>query len=113
MYRQQSLKKQMGREIAYRYENGKLYNGFVEDTLMVSFTPSKAQGHFNGKPYYISKYITIIFRANCVNGILQGRGVLCGLVPQYGIYNTIPLSECYFENGEIIGKCKHWDFKFR
>ena len=48
-------------------------------------------------------------RVNCVNGLLQGKGVLCGLVPQYGIYNNLPLSECNFENGEIIGVCKQWD----
>ena len=102
--------KQVGKEkIAVRYQNGKLFNGFVQDTLTVRFTPSKIAGYFNGNPYYESKDLTVIFRANCVNGLLQGKGVLCGLVPQYGIYNNIPLSECNFENGEIVGVCKHWD----
>ncbi len=62
-----------------------------------------------GKPYYESKDITLIFRANCINGILHGKGILVWLVPQYGIYNNLPLSECQFENGEIVGVCMHWN----
>lgn len=95
--------------IFYRYENGKRFTGSIEDTLTVSYTPNKIAGYLYGNPYYESKEITVIFRANCVNGLLQGKGVLCGLVPQYGIYNNLPLSECNFENGEIIGICKQWD----
>jgi len=95
--------------IAYRYKKGKLFTGFIEDTLTISFTPNKIKGYLNGRPYYESKNITLIFRGNFENGVLQDKGVLCGLVPQYGIYNNIVLSECYFENGEIIGVCKHWD----
>lgn len=93
----------------YRYKGGKLFTGAVIDTLTVTFTPSKIVGYLYGKPYYESKDLTVIFRANCVNGLLQGRGVLCGLVPQYGIYNNLPLSECNFEDGEIIGLCKEWN----
>jgi len=95
--------------VAFRYKDGKLFTGAIQDTLRVSFTPNKIAGYFYGKPYYESKELIVIFRANCVNGMIQGRGVICGLVPQYGIYNNIPLSECNFENGEIVGVCKHWD----
>lgn len=102
--------KQGGEEkVAVRYQKGKLFDGFVQDTLTVSFTPNKIAGYLYEQPYYESKNLTVIFRANCVNGLLQGKGVLCGLVPQYGIYNNLPLSECNFENGEIVGVCKHWD----
>jgi hypothetical protein len=95
--------------IFYRYKNGKLFTGSIADTLTVSFTTNKIAGYLYGKPHHESKDITVVFRANCVNGLLQGKGVLCGLVPQYGIYNNLPLSECNFENGEIIGICKQWD----
>lgn len=95
--------------ISYRYKDGKLFTGAIEDTLTVSFTPNKIAGYLYGNPYYVSKELTLIFRAKCVDGLLQGKGFLCGLVPQYGIYNNLPLSECNFENGEIIGVCKHWD----
>lgn len=95
--------------ISFMYKDGKLFTGVITDTLTLSFTPNKIAGYFNGKPYYESKDLIVIFRANCVSGLLQGKGVLCGLVPQYGIYNNLPLSECNFENGEIIGICKHWD----
>ncbi len=95
--------------ISYRYKNGKLFTGSIEDTITVSFTPNRIVGYLYGNPYYESKDITVIFRANCFNGLLQGKAVLCGIVPQYGIYNNLPLSECNFENGEIIGVCKQWD----
>lgn len=95
--------------VAYKYQDGKLFTGAIQDTMSVRFTPSKIAGYFNGKPYYESKELTVIFRANCINGMIEGKGVLCGIIPQYGIYNNIPLSECNFENGEIIGTCKHRD----
>lgn len=96
--------------VTYRYENGKLFNGRVTETLTVSFTPDKIAGHLpNGQSYYETKNITVEFSADCVNGLLQGRSVLLGRIPQYGIYDKLPLSECYFENGEIVGICKHWD----
>jgi hypothetical protein len=41
--------------------------------------------------------------------MLDGRGVMCGLTPQFGIYDNILLSACFFENGEIVVVCKHWD----
>lgn len=94
---------------AYRYKNGKLYTGKIEDTLDVRFTPSKIRGYLNGVPYYETVNLTMIFRANCVNGLLQGRGILCGFTPQFGIYNNMVLSECNFEDGEIVGVCKYWD----
>lgn len=105
------FEKQKGEEkIVYRYENGKLFNGRVTETITVRFTPDKIAGYLpNGQSYYESKDITVEFSADCVDGLLQGRSVLLGVVPQYGLYNKLPLSECYFENGEIVGTCKHWD----
>ncbi len=102
-------KKQGDDMISFRYKDGKLYSGAIADTLTVSFTPSKIAGYFSGKPYYESKDLKVIFRAQCVNGLLQGKGVLSGIVPQYGIYNNLPLSACNFENGEMVGICKCWD----
>lgn len=105
------FEKQKGEKmVAYRYKDGKLFNGRVTETLTVGFTPDKIAGHLpNGQSYYETKNITVEFSADCVNGLLQGRSVLLGRIPQYGIYDKLPLSECYFENGEIVGICKHWD----
>lgn len=105
------FEKQDGREmVVYRYENGKLYNGRVSEILTIRFTSEKIAGYLpNGQSYYETKDITIEFNADCVDGLLQGRSVLLGNVPQYGLYNKLPLSECYFEDGEIVGVCKYWD----
>lgn len=105
------FEKQKGEKmVAYRYENGKLFTGRVTETLTVSFTPYKIEGYLpNGQSYYESKDIEVEFSADCVNGLLQGRSVLLGKIPQYGLYDKLPLSECYFEGGEIVGVCKHWD----
>ena len=105
------FEKQKGDEfIAYRYENGKLFNGRVHEVITVQFTPNKIAGHLpNGLAYYESKKITIEFSADCVDGLVQGRSVLLAKVPQYGLYDKLPLSECNFEKGEIVGVCKHWD----
>ncbi|HCS20933.1 MAG TPA: hypothetical protein DIW47_10315 [Bacteroidetes bacterium] len=95
---------------AYRYLDGRLYTGPITDTLELSFTPKKIRGYLpNGQAYYTSEKLTVIFRANCQNGMVQGRGVLCGLIEGFGIYTNILLSECNFENGEIVGICKNWD----
>jgi hypothetical protein len=94
---------------AYRFENGKLFSGFITDTLKLNFTPNKVQGYLSGNPYYESKNITLLLRVEVVRGLLQGKAVLCGIVPQYGLYNNIPLSQCFFEDGEIVGVCKNWD----
>lgn len=105
------FEKQKGeRMIAYRYENGKLFNGRVTETFTVRFIPKRVAGNLpDGQPYYESKDVTLEFSADCVDGLLQGRSVLLGMVPQFGLYNKLPLSECYFENGEIVGVCKFWD----
>jgi hypothetical protein len=105
------FEKQKGEEmIAYRYENGKLFNGRVREVFTVRFTPNKIAGYLpNGQSYYESKNITVEFSADCVNGLVQGRSVLLAKVPQYGLYDKLPLSECNFEKGEIVGVCKHWD----
>lgn len=104
------FEKQYGDQLSsYRYKEGKRYTGAIADTLTVSFTPNKIAGYLYGKPYYESKDLTVLFRANCVDGLVQGRGVLCGIVPQYGIYNNLLLSECTFEDGEIVGVCTHYN----
>ncbi|RYM33582.1 hypothetical protein ERX46_11640 [Brumimicrobium glaciale] len=94
---------------AFRYENGKLYTGRIEDTILVSFTPDKIRGYLSGQPYYESKQLTVILRGDCVNGMMQGRGILAAQLVGFGMYNNLKLAECSFEDGEIVGMVKNWD----
>lgn len=94
---------------AYKYINGKLYTGRIEDTILVSFTPNKIRGYLNGRPYYESVELTVILRGDCVNGMMQGRGILAGQLIGFGMYNNLKLSECSFVDGEIVGIVQNWD----
>ena len=94
---------------AYKYLDGKLYTGRIEDTISVSFTPNKIRGYLNGQPYYESKELTVILRGDCVNGMMQGRGILAGQLVGFGMYNNLKLAECIFEDGEIVGIAQNWD----
>ena len=104
------FEKQGGRDmVAYRYKDGKLFTGKIEDTLTLTFTPPIVRGHLYGNPYYESENITAIFRADCINGVVQGRGVLAGNIKNLSFYKNMLLAECNFENGELIGTAKFWD----
>ena len=91
----------------YRYKDGKLFTGFVDDYFVVSFTPNKIEGELNGKPYKLSKSLKVHFQCRCVNGLLEGVGFIKGLA--YGFVDEVVLSKCTFENGEIVGVCNHND----
>ena len=91
----------------YRYKDGKLFTGVVDDYFVVSFTPNKIEGELNGKPYKLSKSLQVHFQCKCVKGLLQGVGFISGLA--YGFVDQVLLSDCTFENGEIVGECKHHD----
>jgi hypothetical protein len=93
----------------YRYKKGLRYTGAVADTFTVQFTPSKIAGTFNGKPYYEYQDVTVVFRGTCVNGMMEGRAVVAGFVPQFGMYNNLLIAECEFLNGEMVGTCKNYD----
>ena len=104
------FEKQGGREmVAFRYKDGKLFTGKIEDTLTLTFTPPVVRGHLYGKPYYESENITAIFRADCVNGVIQGRGVLAGNIKNLTFYKNMLLAECNIVDGEMIGQAKFWD----
>ncbi|MCB9196912.1 MAG: hypothetical protein H6600_00490 [Flavobacteriales bacterium] len=92
----------------YRFKDGKLYTGKIEDTLHLHFTPNKIKGHLYGQPYYESESITVYFRGECINGLMQGRGVLAANVKHSGIYGML-LAECQFVDGEMIGETTYWD----
>ena len=94
---------------AYKYQDGKLFTGRIEDTLEVRFTPNKIRGYLSGQPYYEAQELTVILRADCVNGMLQGKGVLVAQLVGFGMYNNLKLSECTFEDGEIVGTVKNYD----
>ena len=91
----------------YRYKDGKLFTGFVDDYFVVSFTPNKIEGELNGRPYKLSKSLKVHFQCRCVNGLLEGVGFIKGLA--YGFVDEVVLSKCTFENGEIVGVCQHND----
>lgn len=93
----------------YKYVNGKLFTGRIEDTILVSFTPNKIRGYLNGQAYYESKELTLILRGDCVDGMMQGRGILAGQLVGFGMYNNLKLAECNFVDGEIIGIVQNWD----
>ncbi len=84
--------------VFYRYKDGKKYSGKIIDTLNLRYTPPVAVGMLYGNPYYESKNIKVIFTANFVNGLIQGVGKLTTLNLEELISN------CYFENGEIVGE---------
>lgn len=103
------FQKESGREMApFRYKDGELYTGKIEDTIIVSFTPNKIKGYLYGQPYYESEEITAIFRGDCVDGKMQGRGVLAGIVRNSGIYGIL-FAECQFEDGEMVGETTYYD----
>lgn len=104
------LDKQMSSDIkAYKYVNGKLFTGRIEDTILVSFTPNKIREYLNGRAYYESKELTVILRGDCVNGMMQGKGVLAAQIVGFGMYNNLKLAECNFVDGEIAGIVQNWD----
>lgn len=87
-----------GNLVFYRYKKGKKYSGKILDTLDLMYTPPVVMGMLYGNPYFESKNIKIIFGADCINGLIQGVGTIL-------VLNTKELiSNCYFENGEIIGE---------
>lgn len=85
----------------YRYKEGKKYSGKISETLTVSYDDHIVRGVLYGKPYYLSQNIEVIFEANCINGMLQGKGILL-------VDNNV-VAQCFFENGEIVGECLSWD----
>lgn len=95
----------------YRYQEGRIFTGSFADTLNISFSDNKIKGYLYGKPYYESINTKVILRATCKNGLIEGRAVLCVLVPQYGIYDNLRVSEANFKSGALIGECKYWDLR--
>lgn len=86
----------------FRYKNGLKYSGPINDTLILSYTPSEIAGYLYGRPYYVSKEVQVLFTANCINGLLQGKGKLI-------ILDSLKtVAKCNFENGEIVGECYSW-----
>jgi len=84
--------------IFYRYENGRKFNGIINDTLDLTYVPPVIQGILYNNPYYESENIKVIFKANCEEGLVNGKAVLSDLT------TNKTLSEAYFEKGEIIGE---------
>lgn len=84
--------------IFYRYEKGKKFNGKIIDTLNLTYTPPIIKGLLYGNPYYESQNIKVVFQADCINGLIQGKATVAKL------YTGEVIAECYFKKGEIIGK---------
>ncbi|WP_143090414.1 hypothetical protein [Flavobacterium akiainvivens] len=92
------LKKENKSFVLYKYNNGKKFNGKIVDTLMLDYTPPVIRGILYGNPYYESSTIKVIFQADCTEGLLQGKAIITYLNGKEII------AECYFEDGEIVGK---------
>ena len=83
---------------AYRYDYGKKYTGNISDTLELNHSVKVENGF-----YYVNEKIKVVFKANCINGMLQGQGTLTTLRE-----NKL-IAKCNFENGEIVGESISWD----
>jgi hypothetical protein len=72
----------------FLYKNGKKYSGEIADTIT---------SHFDNK--------VMIFRATCVDGMVQGKATLSFMD------NDQIIAFAFFENGEMVGECMNLDVK--
>jgi hypothetical protein len=93
--------------VYYRYKDGKLYTGPINDTIIVKFSNNKVEGYIEGKPYKVVKDLQAIFMANCVNGVIQGEAYLSGFA--IGYVDKVTLSISNFVDGEMVGITKIYD----
>lgn len=99
-----NFEKDQTQPILYRFKNGKLFNGFLNDTL---YNEMLLEDLFP-RPTFEEVPI-LLFQGNCQNGLMQGKVTLSVPVMNNGTLSNLTISECKFENGEIVGKCKYWD----
>ena len=83
----------------YRYKKGRKFSGQILDTLNLSYSnPRGGSIYYFIETGYEAKNLEVIFKANCMNGLIQGNGTLSDL------NSKEILSRCNFKNGEIIGE---------
>jgi hypothetical protein len=87
----QFIKTDYGSNFVYfYYKRGKRYSGRIKEKFNLLGSRQEQE---------------ITFRARCRNGKLQGKGTIT-------ISETKEIvAECFFENGELVGISKSWDYK--
>ncbi len=66
----------------FRYEKGKRFTGWINDTLVSHYTSEK-----------------LLFHAWCANGMVQGKAIITAILTGEVV------AEAQFKNGELAGKC--------
>jgi hypothetical protein len=97
-----NFKKDPTQPVLYRFKDGKPFTGTVQDTTYNGMLLEETRSTRYDLPF-------VLFRANCTNGILKGKGTLSVIINNNGVFNELIISKCLFENGEIIGICKSWN----
>jgi len=83
----------------YYYKKGRKFTGKILDTLNLSYShPYRVGTYYPIETSYEKKDAKIIFKADCINGLIQGVATLSNLNSKEVI------SRCNFEKGEIIGE---------
>jgi len=84
---------------SFFYKKGKKFTGKIADTLLLSYShPFRIGTYYYIETNYERKEIKMLFKAECVNGLIEGHSTLSVLKS-----NEI-VSQCNFEKGEIIGE---------
>ncbi len=87
---------------SYLYKNGKKFTGEILDTLNLSYShPYRVGTYYYLETNYEIKDIKVIFKTNCVNGLVNGLGSLSVLNSKKII------SQCIFKKGELVGEVKN------
>lgn len=83
----------------YYYKEGRKFTGKILDTLNLSYSHPRGVGtYYYFETSYEKKDVKMIFKADCINGLIQRVGTLSDL------NSKKVLSHCNFDNGEIIGE---------
>lgn len=82
----------------YRYASGRKFTGQIRDTLAATYSHPRGAGvYYFIETGYESKSLKVLFKADCIDGVLRGKGTLSDLDSKQ------VLSYCNFKDGEIVG----------
>lgn len=84
---------------SFLFKKGKKFTGKIADTLLLSYShPFRIGTYYYIETNYERKDKKMLFKAECVNGLIEGRSTLSVL------NSNEVVSQCNFEKGEIIGE---------